>query len=310
MRIGIDLGGTKISIIALDRAGATLFASRTATPRNDYEGTIEAIRQLVHTAETTTGRKGTLGIGMPGSLAPRSRLVQNANSTWLNDRPFGDDLQQALGREVRLANDANCFTLSEAIDGAAKGCTNVFGVILGTGCGGGLVVERKLVNGPLNITGEWGHVPLPWMETNEFPGPLCWCGARGCMETFVSGPALSRDHHQHTGEDKSAEQLHKDALAGDKKARATLERHSSRLARGLAMVCTVFDPDIIVLGGGLSQMPHLYDDLPELVTPHLFARDRAVRIVPPRHGDDSGVRGAAWLWEESRTYTNPHKDWY
>ena len=297
LRFGIDLGGTKISIIALDETGAPRFTQRIATPRHDYHATIAAICDLVAAAKSATSGRGSIGIGIPGSLSPRTGLVQNANSTWLNDRPFGKDLQEALGQQVRLANDANCFALSEAVDGAARDHHNVFGVIIGTGCGGGLVVGKKLVNGPRNITGEWGHVPLPWMEEDEFPGPTCWCGQKGCMETFVSGPALAADHQRQTSEKLSAVDIHQQALAGNRAAKDSLSRHTSRLARGLAMVSNMFDPDVIVLGGGLSQMAHLYEELPAQMAPFLFASDRQCLIVPPHHGDDSGVRGAARLWD-------------
>ena len=296
MRIGIDLGGTKISVIALDDDGSTLFETRIKTPRNDYSGTIAAVRNLVSLAGTSTTQNGTVGIGIPGSISPSTGLVQNANSTWLNGKPFQDDLSKALKRDIRLANDANCFALSEATDGAAQDYNSVFGVILGTGCGGSLVLDKKLINGPRNITGEWGHVPLPWMTADEYPGPSCWCGLKGCIETFVSGPAFGMDHKQHTGEDFSAEQLHERALHGDQKALASLARHSSRLARGLAMITNIYDPEIIVLGGGLSKMPHLYEQLPDLIAPYLFSDDKTIHISPPLHGDASGVRGAAWLW--------------
>ena len=298
MRIGIDLGGTKISTLALDENGSALFETRIKTPRNDYTATILAVRDLVLLAETQTNDRGTVGIGMPGSISPRTGLAQNANSTWLNNKPFAQDLSHALDREIRLANDANCFALSEATDGAARQAHTVFGVILGTGCGGGLVLDKKLVNGPRNIAGEWGHVPLPWSTGQEHPGPLCWCGHKGCLETFVSGPAISADHKQHSGEQLTSEQIHQQALSGDKAALASLTRHTSRLARGLAMITNILDPDIIVLGGGLSQMPHLYEQLPELVAPLLFSDDKTIHIVAPEHGDASGVRGAAWLWNE------------
>jgi fructokinase len=296
VRIGIDLGGTKISVIALDDDGSTLFETRVKTPRNDYGGTISAVRDLASLAESSTKQSGTVGIGIPGSISPRTGLVQNANSTWLNGKPFQDDLSKALKCNIRLANDANCFALSEATDGAAQNYNSVFGVILGTGCGGALVLDKKLINGPRNITGEWGHVPLPWMTAHEHPGPSCWCGLKGCIETFVSGPAIGMDHKQQTGEDFTAEQLHERALHGDQKALASQARHSSRLARGLAMITNIYDPEIIVLGGGLSQMPHLYQQLPDLIAPYLFSDDKTIRIVPPVHGDASGVRGAAWLW--------------
>lgn len=300
MRIGIDLGGTKISVIALDDNGSTLFETRVKTPRNDYGGTIAAVRDLASLAESSTKQSGTVGIGIPGSISPRTGLVQNANSTWLNGKPFQDDLSKALKHDIRLANDANCFALSEATDGAAQDYNSVFGVILGTGCGGALVLDKKLINGPRNITGEWGHVPLPWMTADEHPGPSCWCGLKGCIETFVSGPAIGMGHKQQTGEGFTAEQLHERALHGDQKALASMARHSSRLARGLAMITNIYDPEIIVLGGGLSKMSHLYEQLPSLIAPYLFSDDKTIHIVPPVHGDASGVRGAAWLWNSGQ----------
>jgi fructokinase len=296
MRIGIDLGGTKIAVIALGNQGEVRFEQRTATPRGDYAASLAAIRDLVAAAEAATGRRGTVGIGMPGSLSPVSGRVQNANSTWLNGRPFKQDVEHVLGREVRLANDANCFALSEAIDGAAAGARSVFGVIIGTGCGGGLVFERQLIDGPRGIGGEWGHNPLPWMTADEHPGPACWCGLAGCLETFLSGPGLAADHTRHGGAALTAAEIAELAQAGNAAAEATLARHASRLARGLAGVVNIFDPEVIVLGGGLSNMPHLYERLPPLMAPYLFAEDRRVDIRPPHHGDASGVRGAAWLW--------------
>ncbi|MCP4933005.1 MAG: ROK family protein [bacterium] len=299
MRIGIDLGGTKISIIALDDEGNTSFETRIQTPQNDYRDTIRALRDLVTTAEAQTGCKGSVGLGMPGSLSPRSGLVQNSNSTWLNGQPLKGDLQDTLDREIHLANDANCFALSEATDGAARNHNSVFGVILGTGCGGGFVQNKQLINGPRNITGEWGHVSLPWASVTEHPGPSCWCGQQGCMETFVSGPAISADHLHRTSQQYTSRELHERSKEGDSKALASFARHTSRLARGLAMVINIYDPDIIVLGGGLSQMPHLYEQLPSSIAPYIFADDKKILITPPEHGDASGVRGAAWLWNEN-----------
>ncbi len=267
MRMGIDLGGTKISIIALDEQGHTLFETRIKTPRNDYQGTLEAIASLVKLTRAETGKTGSLGLGMPGSVSPHSGLVQNANSTWLNDKPFLEDLHATLGMEVRLANDANCFALSESVDGAAQNHKNVFGVIIGTGCGGALVHDKKLINGPRNIAGEWGHVPLPWSTASEHPGPSCWCGQKGCMETFVSGPGMSADYKRHTGQELDAAKLHERALHGEEQALACLFRHCSRLGRGLAMICNIYDPDAIVLGGGLSRMSHLYEQLPAAMAP-------------------------------------------
>jgi fructokinase len=297
IRIGIDLGGTKIEGVALTPDRAELARHRLATPRHDYAATIEAIAGLVSQLEHAAGAQGSIGIGIPGSLSPRTGRVQNANSTWLNGQPFDRDLEARLGRPVRLANDANCFALSEAVDGAATGARSVFGVILGTGCGGGLVYEGRLIDGPRGIGGEWGHNPLPWASPDEQPGPRCWCGRFGCMEAWVSGPAMSADHARATGEDISAETIAERATAGDADAAATLARHASRLARGLASVINVFDPQVIVLGGGLSRLTHLYERLPGLIVPHIFADHAEVTILPPKWGDASGVRGAAWLWD-------------
>jgi fructokinase len=229
-------------------------------------------------------------------MAPWSGLVQNANSTWLNGRHFSRDLEARLGRAVRLANDANCFALSEAVDGAGADAPSVFGVILGTGCGGGLVFRGGLIDGPLGIGGEWGHNPLPWATPAEHPGPKCWCGRNGCMEAWVSGPGLESDHARATGESLTSEAIAARAAGGDPAAMATLDRHAGRLARGLAHVVNIFDPHVIVLGGGLSNLSHLYDALPERIGPHLFAGHPRVTVKRPRWGDASGVRGAAWLW--------------
>jgi fructokinase len=297
LRIGIDLGGTKIAGVVLDAGGETLVAHRAAAPRHDYAATIRAVGDMVAHLEACAGAKGTIGIGMPGSLSPRSGLVQNANSTWLNGRPFQRDLEAHLARPVRLANDANCFALSEAVDGAGARARSVFGVILGTGCGGGLVIDGRLVDGPRGIGGEWGHNPLPWAQAGEYPGPSCWCGRRGCMEAWVSGPGLEADHVRATGEKLTAEAIAAKAATGDAAARATLDRHAGRLARGLAAVINVFDPEVIVLGGGLSKLAHLYEVLPPLIAPRVFADAPQVTIKPPRWGDAGGVRGAAWLWQ-------------
>ena len=295
-RIGIDLGGSKIEGLLLDCAGQERARHRVATPRNDYDGTIQAIRDLVLRLEAGTGEIASVGIGMPGSLSPATGLVQNANSTWLNGRAFDRDLAAALGRSVRLANDANCFALSEAVDGAGAGARSVFGVILGTGCGGGLVVNGKLVDGPRGIGGEWGHNPLPWAEASEHPGPPCWCGRKGCMETWVSGPALVADHLHSTGAKMTVEDIVRLAASGDGAASKTLARHASRLARGLASVVNIIDPEIIVLGGGLSGLDHLYRVLPDLMAPHIFADHAAITLLPPKWGAAGGARGAAWLW--------------
>jgi fructokinase len=298
VRLGIDLGGTKIEGVALGPADVELSRHRRPTPRDDYGGTIETIASIITALEVDTGERGSIGVGMPGSLSPKTRLVQNANSTWLNARPFDRDVESRLGRPVRFANDANCFALSEAADGAAVGASTVFGVILGTGCGGGLVHKGSIIDGPRGIGGEWGHNPLPWADLREHPGPSCWCGRMGCMETWVSGPALSADHARATGESHTVEEIARRAELGKEvAAQATLDRHASRLARGLAAMINTFDPDVIVLGGGLSRLAHLYTQLPTLIRPHVFADDAAVIIHPPRWGDASGARGAARLWD-------------
>ncbi len=289
MRIGIDLGGTKTEIIALDRNGAEMARRRVATPRGSYDGTIRAIRDLVEGLETELGETGSVGIGIPGTISPRTGLVKNANSTWLIGRPFDRDLETALGRPVRLANDADCFALSEASDGAGSGFATVFGVILGTGVGGGLVVHGRLVAGPNAIAGEWGHNPLPWPGDDERPGPDCYCGRRGCIETFLSGPGLARDH----GGGKDAETV---AASSDPPAQAAMARYEHRLARALASVINVIDPHVIVLGGGLSRMTRLYDSVPRLWGEWVFSDHVETLLRPPVHGDSSGVRGAAWLW--------------
>ena len=296
LRLGIDLGGTKIAGVALAPGGAKVAEHRMPAPRHDYAATLEAIGEMVARLEKDSGGRGSLGIGMPGSAAPVDGLVQNANSSWLNGRPFGRDLEARLGRPVRLANDANCFALSEAADGAGAGAPSVLGVILGTGCGGGLVFRGDLIDGPLGIGGEWGHNPLPWATPDESPGPRCWCGRHGCLETWVSGPGLEADHAHTTGERLSGAEIAGRAARGDASARATLDRHTGRLARGLAHVINIIDPHIVVLGGGLSSLPHLYAELPDRIAPHLFAAHPRVTIKPPRWGDASGVRGAAWLW--------------
>jgi fructokinase len=297
LRIGIDLGGTKIAALLIDCAGRAVAQRRIATPREDYEATVDAICHVSAELEREADASGVpIGIGMPGSLSPRTGRVQNANSTWLNRRPFAEDLTRRLGPRVRLANDANCFALSEAIDGAGAEAGRVLGVILGTGCGSGFVSNKRIMDGPRGIGGEWGHNPLPWPTADEWPGPPCWCGRHGCMETWVSGPALSADHARITGDKLTADGIARRAEAGDAAARATLVRHADRLARGLATVVNILDPDVIVLGGGLSGLAHLYDDLPHLMAPHIFADETRVDIRPPRWGDASGVRGAAWLW--------------
>lgn len=305
MRIGVDLGGTKIAIAALDDTGAERLARRIPTPRGDYEATLAAIAALISGAEADLGCAGqaSIGVAMPGSISPATGKVQNANSTWLNGRTFDADLGARLSRPVRVANDANCFALSEAADGAGRGAGSVFGVILGTGCGGGLVLDGRLIDGPRGIGGEWGHNPLPWADESDRPAPQCWCGLGGCMETWVSGPALYRDYLAGGGDARlaaDAVEVARRARGGDERALAAQRRHAFRLARGLAMVVNIFDPEIVVLGGGLSQSSRLYETLPELIRPFIFADAREVVIRPPMHGDASGVRGAARLWDATR----------
>ncbi len=295
-RIGIDLGGTKIAGIFLQPDGAPAARERLESPKGDYRKTIDSVCDLVMSLQEKGGSEASVGIGIPGSVSPATGLIQNANSTWLNAQPLKRDLETSLGRPVRLANDANCFALSEAADGAGREAASVFGVILGTGCGGGLILKGHIINGPRSIGGEWGHNPLPWSEQDELPGPQCWCGRRGCVESWVSGPGMAADHARAFSETFSAEEIAKRAGDGCPRANKTLELHASRLARGLAGVLNIFDPGCIVLGGGLSNMDHLYGQLPGLMAPYIFSDTTAVEIYPPVHGADSGVRGAAWLW--------------
>lgn len=295
MRIGIDLGGTKIEAIALDEDGSVLLRERIAAPRGDYEATVDAIAGLVGNIEHRLQRKGTVGVGMPGTISPATGLVKNANSTWLNGRAFADDLPRRLGRAVRFANDANCFTLSEATDGAAAGLNLVFGVILGTGVGGGIAVEGMVLNGCNGIAGEWGHNPLPWPERGEGPGPSCYCGRSGCIETFLSGPGLTRDYVNAGGNEVAAAEIAARAERGDPQAKASLYRYVGRLARALASVINVLDPDAIVLGGGMSNMEMLYSAVPAQWSRFVFSDRVNTRLLRAAHGDSSGVRGAAWL---------------
>lgn len=298
LRIGIDVGGSKIAAVALRADAEIAPPERIATPQHDYDGVIAAIAGLVERLETELGDSGTVGIGMPGSISPATGLVQNANSTWLNGRPFAQDLERRLARPLRLANDANCLALSEAHDGAGKGARTVFGVILGTGCGGGIVTGGKVLTGRHGASGEWGHNPLPWADGQEFPGPACWCGRRGCLEAWLSGPALERQYADAAGQRLSAAAIAARAAGDDAVARGVLQRHAGRLARGLAHVVNVLDPDVIVLGGGLCNLAHLYEMLPGLMAPYIFADRPDPDIRPPRHGDISGVRGAARLWDD------------
>jgi len=296
MRIGIDLGGSKIEAAALDHAGRELKRCRRPAPTGDYGATIEAIRGLVERIEAELGQRGTVGIGIPGTISPATGLVKNANSTWLIGRPLDRDLGSALGRPVRLANDANCFALSEATDGAGAGADVVFGVILGTGVGGGIVVGGRVLTGTNAIAGEWGHNPLPRQRVEEQPGPRCYCGRRGCIETFLSGPALRQDHAATTGAALEPAEIVRRTDAGEAAAAATMARYEERLARSLAGVINLLDPEVIVLGGGLSQVTRLYERVPLLWGAHVFSERVDTKLKPPRHGSASGVRGAAWLW--------------
>jgi fructokinase len=294
MRIGVDLGGTKIEAVALDDRGALRARRRVPTPRDDYDGTVRAIAGLVAALEEETEERGTVGVGMPGAISPATGLVKNANSTWLIGRRLEEDLARLLERPVRLANDANCFALSEAVDGAAVGARVVFGVIVGTGTGGGVVVDGRVLTGPNAIAGEWGHNPLPWPRADEWPGPACYCGKTGCVETFLSGPGLARDY---PGGGLSPVEIVARAASGEAAAEAAVLRYEDRMARALATVVNVLDPDVIVLGGGMSQIARLYDDVPRRWGAYVFSDRVDTRLVPPRHGAASGVRGAAWLWE-------------
>ena len=295
MRLGIDLGGTKIEIIALADDGRELLRERIATPRNDYSSTLAAIVGLIERAEKTLGDRGSVGVGIPGAESLQTGLIKNANSTCLIGKPLREDLQKLLKRDVRLANDANCFALSEATDGAGRGASVVFGVILGTGVGGGIVVNGKVIVGANSIAGEWGHNRL---SGDEVYWPTCYCGRSGCVEAFLSGPSLSADHERVTGEPLSPLAIAEHARQNDAACEATLQRHEARLARALSQVINIIDPDVIVLGGGLSNIDRLYANVPKLWGEHIFSNYIATRLIKNWHGDSSGVRGAAWLWED------------
>jgi fructokinase len=296
MRIGIDLGGTKIEGLALDETGREAARLRIPTPRGDYHATLAAIVDLVATLERQTGRRGTVGVGIPGAVSPVTGLIKNANSTWIIGRALAEDLRRALGRPVRLENDANCLALSEATDGAGAAAAVVFAVILGTGVGGGLVVHGRLVVGANAIAGEWGHNPLPAPRDEERPGPACYCGRAGCIETFLSGPGMSRDYREATGCEQTAPEIAARAADGEPEALACLARYEDRLARGLATLINTIDPDVIVLGGGLSNIERLYPNVSAIWGRYVFSDRVTTRLVRARHGDSSGVRGAARLW--------------
>jgi fructokinase len=294
--LGLDLGGTKIAALVLDEGGSAVWEHRIATPRHDYDATIRAIVELMNAAERAAGARCTVGIGIPGTSSPSTGLIKNANSTWLIGKPFQRDLERALVRDVRLANDANCLAVSEATDGAAAGAAVVFGVILGTGCGAGVVVHGHVLVGPNGIAGEWGHNALPWPDADELPGPSCYCGQNGCIEPFLSGPGLAADYRRRGGREVSSEEVVERA-ATEPLAAAVLRAWKRRLAKSLASVINVLDPDVIVVGGGMSRIASVYDDVPKQWGAWVFSDTVETRLVPARYGDASGVRGAAWLWK-------------
>ena len=297
MRLGIDLGGTKIEIIALDKSGQELVRRRIATPQGDYSATLHAIAELVYAVEKELGLEGSIGIGTPGAISRATGRLKNSNSVCMNGQPLLDDLQLLLGRKVRIQNDANCFALSEAVDGAAMGAQVVFGVIMGTGVGAGIVVNGKALTGPNSIAGEWGHNPLPWPLPDELPGNACYCGKLGCVETWLSGPGMARHHAQRLGATWDAPRIVARAAQGDTACEQTLLEYEDRLARSLAHVINILDPDVIVLGGGMSNITRLYENIPQQWGKYVFSDEVATRLVKHQHGDSSGVRGAAWLWD-------------
>lgn len=298
MRIGIDLGGTKIEGIALGDDGAPLLRRRVPSPRDSYEQTLAAIVALVRDLEAQLGATGTVGVGIPGAISPATGLVKNSNSVWMNGQPLAEDLPRLLRRPVRFANDANCFALSEATDGAGAGATVVFGVILGTGTGGGVVVNGQVIQGPNAVAGEWGHNPMPAPRDGEWPGPPCYCGRTGCIELFLSGPGLARDYAATAGGGRAAMDVAALAASGDPLASSCLDRYEDRMARALAGVINVLDPDVIVVGGGMSNVERLFTNVPALWASHVFSDAVSTRLMRAAHGDSSGVRGAAWLWEQ------------
>lgn len=302
IRIGVDLGGTKIEVVALDRGGAERFRQRTPTPVGSYENIVRALAVLIAAADAAVaGLAGdspaSVGIGIPGTISPATGLIKNANSVCLIGHALDRDLADAVGRPVRLANDADCFALSEAIDGAGENSPIVFGAILGTGAGSGLVINKQLVRGPNAITGEWGHNPLPWPRDDERPGPTCYCGLKGCNEVFISGPGLAVDFAKATGETATAAEIVARSETGDNAAEESLTRYIDRLARATANIINVIDPHVIVLGGGMSNVKRLYSGVPKLWPRYVFSDTVVTKLAPPRHGDASGVRGAAWLWD-------------
>ena len=296
MRIGIDLGGTKIEIVAIHDDGTTLLRRRIDTPKQGYHAILGAIVSLVSSVESELSETGSVGVGSPGAISPHSGLIKNANSTVLIGNPLDKDLTERLGRPVRVENDANCFVLSEAIDGVGRDCDVVFGVILGTGVGGGISVKKQLLSGRNRITGEWGHNPLPWSDEGDLPAVKCYCGKTGCIETYLSGSGLSREYQKRSGIILSADNIAQAVLTNDRTAVAALTIYQDRLARSLATIINVIDPDLVVIGGGLSQIDGLYPELPRLLEKYVFSDTVSIDILPALHGASSGVRGAAWLW--------------
>src|SRR5438105_4918559 len=296
VRIGVDLGGTKIEFIAIERDGRELHRHRIATPRHDYDGTVRAVAEATREIEKKLGRSATVGLGIPGTISTKTGLVKNANSTWLNGKPFDKDLSRALAREVRCANDANCLAVSESTGGAGFGKHVVFAVILGTGCGGGIALDGRVHGGSNGVAGEWGHNTLPWMRADEFPGPACYCGKHGCIETWISGTGLEKDYERATKTSLRGPEVLARSDAGEPAALAALDRFEDRLSRGLAGVINLLDPDVIVMGGGASQISRIYKNVPALLEEYVFGKEADTPLVPAKHGDSSGVRGAAWLW--------------
>lgn len=296
IRLGIDLGGTKTEAMALSATGETLFRDRIETVPDDYQATLSTVKSLVEKAERSVGQQCSIGIGTPGAISPNTGLLKNSNSTWLNGKPLQQDIEKFLQRPVRLANDANCFALSEAVDGAASDANVVFGVIVGTGTGAGIVVDKKVLVGPNAIAGEWGHNSVPWPNAEEVPGPQCYCGKRGCIEKFLSGPGMSQDFYEMTGIQLTAKEIVQLALDADENATIVVHRYEDRMAKCLASVINILDPDVIVLGGGMSNIKSLYTNVPKRWGKYVFSDAVNTRLLPPEYGDASGVRGAAWLW--------------
>jgi len=298
MRIGIDLGGTKIEGIALSDEGEELFRDRIETPQGEYDEILQRINELIEHIEDQVGEHGTIGIGTPGAISPATGLMKNSNSVCMNGKPVYEDLSRVLKREIKITNDANCFALSEATDGAGEGDSVVFGVIVGTGTGAGIVIDGKILTGPNAIAGEWGHNPLPWSQDMELPGPECYCGKTGCIETWLSGPGLMRDHELHANIILDPETIASKAQFGDEDAEESMQRYEDRMARSLAHVINIIDPDVIILGGGMGNINRLYKNVPKLWQRYVFSDAVKTRLVAPEYGDSSGVRGAAWLWSQ------------